>query len=446
MDQTKQTRMMVFGLLCASTSLFFGFEVGLFNSFFQTFVKTEFGITDPEKQNKMKGTVSFLFLFGGTICSLTAGQFYQKVGLYKALMMMIVCSGATCFMFIMNSMLLIYIARFIGGYLSCLTGLLPPLLIKRHLPETEANSIMPSVYIFLTFGILLSYLICVPENVAIWKFIFLFPLLFLIPLFIILNFWFPEESLVVPDLESKDPLQEGLEMRSREHSGENGSDAYQENYTGEIKKEADFADLFSPEFKNQMTLAIFLNVANQVTGINFLIFYSTDIFTKVNLPNPPLWTFLMGFVNFSGGVFLTFYLKRFSKRDVMLWGLIGQSAFMFSVVFGLMTGLGLFVLLGCYGFIFSFAISLGGQLGPYVVDFVPASGFGLTGLPQWILACIIGKFAIEIMEFLGYLITFSILAFVAAFCAFYFAGSSIQTEGKSMEMIKKEFMQKKFME
>jgi MFS family permease len=452
MKEDVKNRMLIFGLLSASTCLFFGYEVGIFNSFFQPFVDEVFGISDPEVQAQMKGTVSFLFLFGGTICSLTGGFLYQKIGFYNTLILMIVVDCVTCILFLMESMFLIYLARLIGGYFSCMAGLLPSLLIKRHLPEKEANRLLPSLYNFITFGILLAYWICVPENVKSWRLVLAFPLLFLIPLLVILYVSFPESSLAVPGPESAEDKaieEKGVELHSRSSRGTDHDNTHHlssdEALLPTKEREIGLTESFGPEYKTQMYLAIFLNVGNQLTGINFLIYYSTDIFTKVKLPNPPLLTVFIGVANFVGSIILTFVLGRYQKRDVLLYGIAGQALLMFLVVLGLLSDSGLLVLIGCYGFVFCFAISLGGEIGPYVVDIVPASAFAMTGLSQWVLACFVGKFAIDVMAALGETLCFFLLSLVAAVSTVIFLGYSVTTEGKTAHQIKSEFMSKQFL-
>lgn len=442
MREEARNRMMVFGLLACCTALFFGYEVGVFNSFFQAFVERVFGITDVERQLQMKGTVSFLFLFGGTLCSLTGGFLYGRIGFYNTLISICLAGIATCIMLVFRSMFLIYLARFIAGYFSCMSGLVPSLLIKRHLPEKDANSILPMLYIFITAGILLAYWVAVPNNVGNWGFVLLFPLLFLVPLTVILLTYFPEASLEFPGAEDRPQPPAELTTSGSLVKTQSDEPLLEGNETPAA--ELTLPDMFGPEYSRQMYFAIFLNVANQLTGINFLIYYSTDIFQKVGLPNPPLLTVINGLANVAGGVFLSFYLKRFIKRDVMLVGCAGQTVFMFMVVLGLWWLSGVLVLIGCYGFTFFFAISLGGELGPYVVDFVPPAGFAMTGLSQWVLACFIGKFAINVMDSLGQMLCFSILGLIAALATVVMWGFGVVTEGKSPAQIKREFMNKRF--
>ena len=59
-----------------------------------------------------------------------------------------------------------------------------------------------------------------------------------------------------------------------------------------------------------------------MTGINFLIFYSTEIYKELNLSAAESLTFYMGFVNFLSGFAILIIVKLIDLRDILAYGLL----------------------------------------------------------------------------------------------------------------------------
>ena len=66
-----------------------------------------------------------------------------------------------------------------------------------------------------------------------------------------------------------------------------------------------------------------LNALNQLTGINVLIFYSNTIYKDLNIGNPELATFLLGFMNFLASIIINLFSKKLPKHKTMYLGLYG---------------------------------------------------------------------------------------------------------------------------
>jgi hypothetical protein len=337
-----------------------------------------------------------------------------------------------------------YLGRLLAGYFGCLSTILPVILIKRHLKEKLATYVLPCGFIFSSVGILVAFAVCIPNNIVYWRLLFLVPVLFMACIGFIIYHRYPEESLGVPTVDSESKCVEACELKTVHNESFVTAIDLEENLIVIPQREVQFVELFTCEYRNQVKLALLLTMGGQLSGVSFIVYYSSDIFKKLNISNPELFTFLLGFSNFAGAVVLVTYLSRYSKRDIILAGIIGQALALLTCVLSFMIESSFLVLLGFNGFMFAFAISLGGELGPYLVDFIPSCGLAMVGLPNSILSCLITAFAIKIMSALGNIVTFTLLALITSRIAIFFARGSVRTEGKSFEVIKREFQREHF--
>ena len=63
----------------------------------------------------------------------------------------------------------------------------------------------------------------------------------------------------------------------------------------------------SPQYRNAFILGVVLNLANQLTGINVIIFYSTVIYSDAGFSQPEMTTFFLGFMNFIASILINVY-------------------------------------------------------------------------------------------------------------------------------------------
>lgn len=89
-------------------------------------------------------------------------------------------------LYIIPNLNLLYFCRVFHGFLSCAYAIVAILIITENLPKKIANVWSPAFYIFLTFGILTSYLFSSEKSAHLWRLIFCLPILMDIPRLLIL--------------------------------------------------------------------------------------------------------------------------------------------------------------------------------------------------------------------------------------------------------------------
>uniref|UniRef100_A0A8C9T8G0 Solute carrier family 2 member 1 n=1 Tax=Scleropages formosus TaxID=113540 RepID=A0A8C9T8G0_SCLFO len=92
------------------------------------------------------------------------------------------------------------------------------------------------------------------------------------------------------------------------------------------EKKVTIPELFrSPLYRQPILIAIVLQLSQQLSGINAVFYYSTDIFTKAGVAQPVYATIGAGAVNTAFTVVSLFVVERAGRRSLHLLGLLGMA-------------------------------------------------------------------------------------------------------------------------
>ena len=172
-------------------------------------------------------------------------------------------------------------------------------------------------------------------------------------------------------------------------------------------------------------LGVLLQLLQQLSGINCVIYYSTIIFGKAGFSNPSVATVVCGLVNMLTTLIAIFFCDKWGRKPILYIGL----ALMF-ITLALMGSefirieggmqvhdLGQTVMLGsCLVYLLAFGFSLGPLIWVICAEIFPleARDFGVTvtTMANWIGNYFVVRFSLSIMEKWGG----STLFFFFAFC------------------------------
>jgi SP family xylose:H+ symportor-like MFS transporter len=120
--------------------------------------------------------------------------------------------------------------------------------------------------------------------------------------------------------------------------------------------------LFQPGMKIVLVMGIVLAVLQQVTGINVLLYYGTEIFKNMGSETNTalLQTVIVGAVNLSFTIVAIWTVDRLGRRPLMMIGSGGMGIFMLAVgLAAYCQGRELWILLFILGYVACFALSVG---------------------------------------------------------------------------------------
>ena len=444
----------IYGILLSTSGMFFGFGAGFFNTFFEPFIENIYSIYDEKKKVEISGNLMFFFILGGFFSCLTAGSICEKIGRFKSLVGLTLLGILATFGYFFKGLYFLYFFRFVNGWISCCWTFVAPLVLKENVCERFKGALGLGFYVFLTFGILVSYSFDSVYFAIRWRYVFGIPLLFEIPKLFCYFFIFKMESpvwLCNKFNEDKKLLKEKLTKNYLYLYNKKNSEKMSTHIILERKKlqgkqkTIKFLQLFTKPYQKQFLMGIFLNFLNTMTGINFLIFYSTKIFQTLNLPCPSLLTFFLGFLNLLGAILISTTSKTLKKKHIIASGLFLQSFSYFTFLTGYITNSAILLVSGTYLFTFSFSVSLGASLYPYLAEILPPVGISCAAGVQWVIALFIGKYAIVVIQWVGVFRVFFAFMGISFFGGVVVAGFGVVTEGKRDFEVQSGFMEKEFM-
>ena len=240
-------------------------------------------------------------------------------------------------------------------------------------------------------------------------------------------------------LDLLDPSGEGTHILSEIEEHEGGF----EGYAGSGDS------FFSGRYNFSILLAFLVAFFNQVSGINFVIYYAPRIFESAGLASSTalLSSVGIGLVNLVFTMLGIYLIDRAGRKQLMLYGSIGYIVTLAVVSWAFYTEVGgTIVVFFLFGFIASHAIGQGAVIWVFISEIFPnhvrASGqaFG-TGV-HWVFAALITLFTLFFMELLGDnpAPLFAFFAGMMVLQLVFVLGTMPETKSKTLEELESELV------
>lgn len=196
--------------------------------------------------------------------------------------------------------------------------------------------------------------------------------------------------------------------------------------------------MFTKKYRLRLWSGCFLAIAQQMCGINFFIFYSTQIFDELNGKGKSM-TLVIGLANFLGGFIALNLIGRFGRKYNFVYGCGVQAISMVVLVIGIQLKIFPILAVTAVIYIVAFAVGLGGSYSAYLCEILPPAGVGISMTIQWVLTALIGYFTPTVNDIFGELV---VLIFFTVMCILLFLGLgqwTIETKGKKEQQITEQF-------
>ena len=255
-------------------------------------------------------------------------------------------------------------------------------------------------------------------------------------------------------LVSKGRDQEALDVLRQVRSPERAEAEMNEVYDlAHEEKEAQrggFAKLATPWVRRLVIIGIGLAVVQQLTGINSVIYYGTQLLQEAGFSSSAaiVLNILNGVFSISGLLVGLYLMNRVNRRTLLLGGLIGTTTS--HLLIGLSSQLlspGLFRSYMILLFVITFVFIMQGTLGPLVwlmlAEIFPLEirGFaiGVSVFLLWITNFFVGLFFPTLVSTYGISSTFFMFAVVGAISLVFVYMMVPETRGRSLEQLEEEF-------
>ena len=450
-------RVFLVGVTAALAGLLFGLDTGVISGALQ-FIGKSFGIAD--KAVELEFIVSSL-MWGATIGALTSGLFTRHFGRKKAIML----AGLLFVLGSLGSSLatspgILIAMRVLLGIAVGMASFTAPLYLSEIAPENVRGAMISLYQLMITIGISLafmsdtyfaSYADVAGTTGGHWRIMIGIIIIPALLMFIGVSF-LPESPRWLILKELRDDAIKVLEkMRpSREHVH---AEVAEIEEALKIKQSGFSLFKSNKQFRKAIYLGVGLQVIQQLTGINIIMYYAPTVFKAAGFASTveQMWlTVLTGLVN----VFATFiaiaFIDKWGRKPIMYTGFVIMGLSMLIVGICINLGVDTHHVLSFVSvfFVFMFIIGFACSAGPIIwvlcAEIYPLQGrdFGITvsTATNWITNAIVGSTFLTLLNTVGKGNTFILFGVLEALFIVFFIVLVPETKGISLEHIEKNLM------
>ncbi len=207
------------------------------------------------------------------------------------------------------------------------------------------------------------------------------------------------------------------------------------------------ANFFSGEFNKPITLAFLLAFFNQVSGINFILYYAPRIFETAGIDqsNTLIASIPIGLVNLIFTLLGMYLIDKMGRKQLMTIGSIGYIITLLGVAGSFYTGAeGWLVVFFVSAFVGAHAIGQGAVIWVFISEIFPntvrANGMSLGSGTHWVFAAIITMITPAVLSAFSPVTIFMFFAGMMVLQLIWVRTIMPETKGKKLEEIERELI------
>jgi SP family galactose:H+ symporter-like MFS transporter len=456
MASTPRSRTIIYfiGVTAALAGLLFGLDIGVISGA-QKFIQKEFQISDEMIQY----VVSSL-LWGAVLGTLISGFLSARFGRRKAILVSaaIFVAGALACATAPSEHVLIA-ARLVLGVAVGVASFTAPLYLSEISPQTVRGSMISMYQLMITLGILIaflsdtwlaSYATIDGERGGHWR-VMLGMIALPAAIMFCGVFLLPESPRW---LFLKGFQERAIEVFRRMKLDESEIDREVQEIRESLRVRRNGFALFktNPNFRRAIGLGIGLQIVQQLTGINVIMYYAPRIFALAGFESTveQMWgTVVIGLTMFLATFIAIAFVDKLGRKPIMYAGLVTMGLALIAV--GLLFDnlqkhpeLGYSAIFALLIFIIGFAMSAGPIIWVLCSEIYPLAGrdLGVTcsTATNWIANAIVGQTFLSLVVVLGGGGTFLLYGALNALFIVYFIYFVPETKGVSLEKIERNLM------
>lgn len=168
-----------------------------------------------------------------------------------------------------------------------------------------------------------------------------------------------------------------------------------------VNEESSSKGFFSKKYSKPITLAFLLAFFNQVSGINFVLYYSKRIFNNAGIEDALLASIPIGVINLIFTFVGLYLIDRLGRKQLMLIGSIGYILTLLGVAYAYNNNPSLLVIFVC-AFVGAHAIGQGAVIWVFISEIFPNKvrdyGMSLGSGTHWLFAALITMVTLPIFK------------------------------------------------
>ncbi|HVA97707.1 MAG TPA: sugar porter family MFS transporter [Bacteroidia bacterium] len=443
-------------IAAALGGLLFGYDTVIINGAMIELIR-HFNLT-PSQQGWTVSSALIGCILGTFLVSKPADKYGAKL-ILELLALIFFISSLGCGLSANISTFIIF--RLIGGLAIGGASVLCPVYISEISPPKHRGLLTSTFQLAIVLGILLSLLtnyLLVNFGENNWRWMLISGTLPAIFFFLLLLSVKNSPRWLVKKGKIQEATRTIEELSSSELDSDFTINQIQESIQLEVK--GNRINLFKKPFKRITFIGINVGIISQLTGIGIVFYYSSQIFSIAGFSNDSSLgqSVILGVTNLIFTILAMLIIDKVGRKKLLLIGQIGMflmlGTFGFGLVFGKIGGYWLVLLLVSY--IAFFAASQGVVVWVLLSEMIPniirARGVSMGSLANWVISTILNLFfpiviglfgASQASQKIGLGYAFLFLSITTLIGFVYLRINIIETKGKTLELIEKEYMHDK---
>ncbi|AMO83472.1 MULTISPECIES: sugar porter family MFS transporter [Hafniaceae] len=435
--------------LAALAGLLFGLDIGVIAGALP-FISETFQITSSQQE-----WVVSSMMFGAAVGAVGSGWLNFRIGRKYSLMI-----GAI--LFVVGSLFsafapdveILILSRVLLGLAVGIASYTAPIYLSEIAPEKIRGSMISMYQLMITIGILAAYLSDTAFSyTGAWRWMLG---VITIPAILLLIgvFFLPDSPRWLAARGSDEKARRVLEkLRDTSEQAKNELDEIRESL--KVKQSGWALFINNKNFRRAVYLGVLLQVMQQFTGMNVIMYYAPKIFDLAGFASTSqqMWgTVIVGLVNVLATFIAIGLVDRWGRKPTLILGFIVMALGMGTL--GTMMNIGIssvfaqyFAVIMLLIFIVGFAMSAGPLIWVLCSEIQPLKGrdFGITcsTATNWIANMIVGATFLTMLNSLGSAHTFWVYAGLNVIFIFITLALIPETKNISLEHIERNLMQGK---
>ena len=438
-------KLFFYSFITALGGFLFGFDTAVINGalpFFSAYFQLDEG---------MQGFAVGSALFGCVVGAFGIGRPGDKYGrkimlIWMAILIFISAIGSG----IAGDITVFIIFRIIGGLGVGGASVLAPMYISEISPAQYRGRFTITFQLAIVLGILFAFLsdyLLIDTGDNNWRWMFIAEGIPALIFFILLFFVVRSPRWLVKN----NNIEEARNVLTLVNS-----DQDIEKLLSEIKKSINsevvehYKYLFKKPYLKLIVIGIFVGMFNQFTGINVVMYYSSNIFISAGFSADSALgqSVIVGLTNFIFTIIAMLLIDKIGRKFMLLFGAVGMSIFLGLFSYFYLSSIeGYILLIALIGFVACFAFSQGAVIWVLLAEMFPnnirARGSSIGSFSLWSFNTLTAfLFPIVASTFEGsngiaYAFMFYTIMTVVSY--FFFKRYLIETKGKTLEEIEKHW-------
>jgi SP family arabinose:H+ symporter-like MFS transporter len=429
--------------IAAISGFLFGFDTAVINGVL-LFFRKQFALTSL--QTEIAASALLLgCLIGAASASLLGDRYGRKKSLILAALLFAISALGSASA---NSVNLFAIARLAGGLAIGLASALTPVYIAEIAPAKNRGKLVSLNQLAIVIGILFAYLVnweLAKLGASSWR--------WMLGIAAVPSLGFFLGLLVIPEsprwLIARGKRAEGERTLARIFGATAAREQVQAVERAISTEEGSWKEVFQPEIRARLAVAIALAVFSQITGINTVLYYGSIIvsehFSGQSAGSALAANVIIGGINLIFTIVSMMFLDRWGRRAILLTASGGMAVSLAALVisFNLPGVSPILLLLEILIYVAFFAFGMGPGVWLYMSEIFPTKIRGraaaLATSALWAGTLLVTFTFLSLVKSVGIGGTFAIYAAFSALCCAYIWKYVPETRGRTLEQIQEHW-------